>query len=165
MVTLHLETLNSLPALERSWESKGQTKNRFEMDIAEFRDLPVNASTKRGIERQRDRSRSKSPNIPNMTTFKGTESPNWEAFINQFERTAGRREWSDNKRLCRLLDCLGVVHWNMPVNTIKKYLKSGFSTKEAPVVARRQLTFLKQHDNETIEEFSQRVFSLTIDAY
>jgi hypothetical protein len=50
-------------------------------------------------------------------------------------------------------------------NTLKKYLKRRFSTKEAPIVARRQLPFLKQQEHESLEEFSQRVYSLTLDAY
>lgn len=108
-----------------------------------------------------------------MATFKGTDSPNWEAFIYQFERTAGRRQWSDNKKLCRLLDCLGDVaseyshrvNVHNDYNTLKKYLKRRFSTTEAQVVARRQLPFLKPHENEAMEEFSQRVYSLTLDAY
>lgn len=83
-------------------------RSHLNMDIPEFRDLLVNASTDHGNDRQRDRSRSKSPDVPKIATFKGTDSPNWEAFIYQFERTA-RRQWSDNKKLCRLLDCLGDV--------------------------------------------------------
>ena len=159
---------------ERGHESRrDRSRSHLNMNIPEFRDLPVNVRTEHGNERQRDRSRSKSPNIPKMATFKGTDSPNWEAFIYQFERTAGRRQWSDNKKLCRLLDCLGDValEYARRVNvhndyhTLKKYLKRRFSTKEAPVVARRQLPFLKQHENETMEEFSQRVYSLTLDAY
>lgn len=65
----------------------------------------------------------------------------------------------------RALEYARRVNVHNDYHTLKQYLKRWFSTKEAPVVARRQLTFLKQHDNETIEEFSQRVLSLTLDAY
>lgn len=46
------------------------------MDIQEFHDLPVNASTEHGNERQRGRgrSRSKSPSIPKKATYKVTDS-------------------------------------------------------------------------------------------
>jgi hypothetical protein len=50
-------------------------------------------------------------------------------------------------------------------NTLKKYFKRRFSTKEAPIVACRQLTFLKQQEHKSLEDFSQRVYSLTLDAY
>lgn len=57
-----------------------------------------------------------------------------------------------------LLDCLGdvVLKYVRRVSvyndyhTLKKYLEKGFSTNEAPIVARRQLPFLKQLDNERI---------------
>jgi hypothetical protein len=44
-------------------------------------------------------------------------------------------------------------------------LKRRFRTKEAPVVARRQLLFLRQREHEPLEEFSQGVYPLTVDAY
>ena len=59
----------------------------------------------------------------------------------KFERTAARRQWSNDKKLSRLLDRLGDVALEyahrVNDNTLKKYPKKRFSTKEAPVVARR----------------------------
>lgn len=46
-----------------------------------------------------------------------------------------------------------------------KYLKRRFSTAGAPIVARRQLPFLKQHENESIEELYQRANLLTLNVY
>lgn len=43
---------------------RDRLRSNLNMDIPEFRDLPVNASTEHGNERQRDRSRIKSPNVP-----------------------------------------------------------------------------------------------------
>uniref|UniRef100_A0A8W8ILT8 Uncharacterized protein n=1 Tax=Magallana gigas TaxID=29159 RepID=A0A8W8ILT8_MAGGI len=57
----------------------------------------------------RSRSRSKSPQRQKMPVFKGSDSPNWESFIYQFERIAAHRGWSANKKAFRLLDCLGDV--------------------------------------------------------
>lgn len=53
-------------------------RSYLNMDIPEFCNLPVNASTEHGNERQGDRSRSKRPNVPKMATFKGTDSPVWK---------------------------------------------------------------------------------------
>ena len=160
--------------------SKRRKRNQYrstsssssDIDVSEFQGSSVNTNEHSG-ERCRGRSRSKSPTAPKMSIFKGTDSPSWEAFIYQFERTAARRQWSNDKKLSRLLDCLGDValeythrvNAHNEYNTLKKYLKRRFSTKEAPVVARRQLPFLKQQEHETLEEFSQRVYSLTLDAY
>lgn len=46
----------------------------------------------------RSRSRSKSPQIQKMPVFKGSDSPNWESFIYQFERVAAHIGWSANKK-------------------------------------------------------------------
>lgn len=56
-----------------------KSRSHLNMDNSEFLDFPVNPITEHGNERQRDRSRSKSPNVPKMATFKRTESPNREA--------------------------------------------------------------------------------------
>jgi len=44
-------------------------------------------------------------------------------------------------------------------------MKSQFSTKEAPMSARRQLYYTRQQEGETIEEFAQRVYFITMDGY
>lgn len=54
----------------------------------------------------RRRSRSKSPQMQKVPVLKGSDSPNWESFIYQFERVAAQRRWSATKKAYRLLDCL-----------------------------------------------------------
>lgn len=66
-----------------SWESKGKSRSHLNMDNSEFLDFPVNPITEHGNESQRDRSRSRSPNVPKMATFKRTESPNREACLGE----------------------------------------------------------------------------------
>jgi hypothetical protein len=44
-----------------------------------------------------------------------------------------------------------------------KKMSRRFSTKEAPISARRQLQFVREKEDETFEEFSQRVHFLTMD--
>lgn len=121
----------------------------------------------------RSRSRSKSPQIQTMPVFKGSDSPNWESFIYQFERVAAHRGWSANKKAFRLLDCLGDValeyarrvNKNGDYKDLKRHLKQRFSRKEVPILARRQLPFTKQLENENVEEFAQRVYFLVLDGY
>jgi hypothetical protein len=40
-----------------------------------------------------------------------------------------------------------------------------FSTKEAPVSARRQLQFMRQQESEPLEEFSQRIYFMALDGF
>lgn len=119
------------------------------------------------------RSRSKSPQVQKMPIFKGTDSPNWESFIYQFERIAAHRGWSVRKKSFRLLDCLGdialeyarKVNQNGDYGDMKRQLKHRFSRKEEPILARRQLPFTRQLENENVEEFAQRVYFLALDGY
>ena len=121
----------------------------------------------------RSRSRSKSPQLHKLPVFKGTESPNWESFIYQFERIAAHRGWPAHKKTFRLLDCLSDValeyarriNQNGDYKDLKRQLKQRFSRKEVPVLARRQLPFTKQYENEGVEEFAQRVYFLALDGY
>jgi hypothetical protein len=125
------------------------------------------------VEMSRSRSRSKSPQLHKPPVFKGTESPNWESFIYQFERIAAHRGWSVHKKTFRLLDCLSDValeyarriNQNGDYKDLKRQLKQRFSRKEVPVLARRQLPFTKQYENEGVEEFAQRVYFLVLDGY
>ena len=48
---------------------------------------------------------------------------------------------------------------------MKRKLAKRFGVKDAPITVRRQLQFLKQEDNETLEEFSQRFHFLVMDGY
>ncbi|CAC5386357.1 unnamed protein product [Mytilus coruscus] len=84
------------------------------------------------------RDRSRSPQLSKMQIFNGRGSITWEAFIYQFERTTGRRQWENKKKVCRLLDCLADValEYAPKVNTdddskaLRKALKQRFSKKD-----------------------------------
>ena len=75
--------------------------------------------------------------------------------------------------MCRLLDCLTDValEYARKVNTDDDYkslrgaLKQRFSKKDEPVSARRQLQYVKQFDDETLEEFAERVHFPVMDGY
>jgi hypothetical protein len=121
----------------------------------------------------RNRSRSKSPRLYKLPVFKGTESPNWESFIYQFEGIAAHREWSIHKKTFRLQDCLSDlaleyarrVNQNGDYKDLKRHLKRRFSIKEVPPLACRQLLFTKQHEKGSVDKFAQRVYFLVLDGY
>jgi hypothetical protein len=57
------------------------------------------------------------------------------------------------------------VNQNGDYKDLKRQLKQRFSRKEVPVLARRQLPFTKQYENEGVEKFAQRVYFLALDSY
>ena len=119
----------------------------------------------------RHERRQRSPPMPKMTVFKGDKT--WDSFIFQFERVADRCGWSSRKQAEKLVDCLGgkaleyvrELQLEEDYKRMKRKLAKRFGVKDAPITVRRQLQFLKQEDNETLEEFSQRVHFLVMDGY
>lgn len=118
------------------------------------------------------RRRSRSPLPPKMQTFGGDTKDNWEAFILQFERTAKESSWRESKKLRKLYQCLtGVASLYANKMNVTGYkdlrslLKRRFSKKEEASTARRMLRSIRQKEDESLEEFSQRVYFLADDAY
>ena len=109
--------------------------------------------------------------MPKMTVFKGDKT--WDSFIFQFERVADRCGWSSRKQAEKLVDCLGgkaleyvrELRLEEDFTRMKRKLAKRFGVKDAPITVRRQLQFLKQEENESLEEFSQRVHFLVMDGY
>ncbi|CAC5424247.1 unnamed protein product [Mytilus coruscus] len=108
-----------------------------------------------------------------MTIFDEIKSTSWESFIYQSDRTATRRRWSNRRKIGRLLDCLKdtALEYARKVNkdddyeSLKKKLKRRFSKKPEPVTARRQLQYVKQQENESLEDFSHQVYVIAMDGY
>lgn len=48
---------------------------------------------------------------------------------------------------------------------IKKEISRRFNTKDNPISARRKLQYIRQHEDERLQEFAQRVHFITIDGY
>ena len=119
------------------------------------------------------RGRSKSPQHPKISTFDGTGKPSWESFIYQFERTANRRHWRNKRKTGRLLDCLKdialeyarKVNKNDDYDSLRKKMKRRFNKKPEPVTARRQLQYVRQQVNESLEDFAHKVYVLALDGY
>lgn len=121
---------------------------------------------------RKNKKRSRSPPVPKMRTFNGEGGEDWETFIHQFERVAHDREWGEEKKLAKFLDCLSGVAakyaFRIKANKwkkIKSEMKRRFSVKEDPASARRQLVYMRQNEGESLEEFSQRVYFMALDGY
>lgn len=173
------ETEHSVERQSRSREKKGkiytgirQRSNSSSSDSSGDKSYLWTEDSENERPRQ---SRSKSPQTPKMSTFTGSGTPTWESFIFQFERTAGRRRWNKKTKINRLLDCLRddaleyarkayQQHYG-DYDTLRKEMKGRFSKKEAPMSARRQLYYTRQQEGETIEEFAQRAYFITMDGY
>lgn len=115
--------------------------------------------------------RARSPYMPKMVTFNG--SGNWESFIYQFERISQRCEWRPSRKRERLLDCLAdqALDYIQKRGTyggyedLKEALAQRFMNKDTASLARKQLHSVRQREDETLEEFSQRVHFLAMDGH
>jgi hypothetical protein len=97
---------------------------------------------------------------------------NWTTFVFQFERFARWYEWSEQKKAEKLVDCLSdkVLEYAVRLDLegyvdLKKNLARRFERKDAPAVARRKLSYIRQDESEAPEEFSQRVYFLSWDTH
>ena len=107
-----------------------------------------------------------------MNAFSGSEADNWDAFILQFRRLAKDRRWKEKKKLSNLYRCLtgaASLYANRlnctTYKALRKELKNRFSKAEEPTTARKKLKQIKQNEGETLEEFSQRVYFICLDAF
>lgn len=104
-------------------------------------------------------------------TYKGKGS--WEAFIFQFDRTAGRCHWTANRKREKLLDCLEddaltyIQKQGAPptYDELRALMAQRFMSPDSASVARKQLHLAKQREDESLEAFSQRVHFLTLDGH
>ena len=158
---------------EGQTKSRGRSRKRWQYDSSSSDDesLERESSRWKGTDTE-TRDRSRSPQPPKMPVFTGKGGLSWEGFIYQFERTANRRDWEDKKKICRFLDCLSEValEYARRAHTstyaeLRKYMKQRFSKKEEASAARRQLQFVKQQEQESLEEFAERVQFLTMDGF
>lgn len=107
-----------------------------------------------------------------MNTFRGDGTISWDTFITQFERLAERKDWSKRKRTDKLLGCLErpALEYVCKLKLekyrhIKKEMSRRFNNKDNPISARRKLQFIKQYEDESLQEFAQRIHFITIDGY
>lgn len=120
---------------------------------------------------RRHKHKSRSP-TSKMSTFSGDGKISWDTFITQFERLAERHEWGKRKKSDKLLSCLEGLALEYvcklkldKYRDIKKEMSRRFNTKDNPISARRKLQYIRQHEDERLQEFAQRVHFITIDGY
>lgn len=175
----HSKFRSSRPTLHESSDSDDSSKDHQdyglhqsdECDESSHDSNHSSCDSDRGHRRRRKRSRS--PQLPKMSSFAGEgKENNWEAFILQFERVAKSRRWSERKKMRRIHSCLSgaaSVYANRldctSYKQLRKELKQRYSTLEEPALARRQLRSIRQREDESLADFSQRVFLMSMDAY
>ena len=120
------------------------------------------------------RRRHQSPPLRKPQIFEG-KNGEWDSFIFQFRRTARYYGWSQREKAERLLASL----WGKAVDFIMKNprevqdeygalrdaLAWHFGKREHPTSARRQLSYLRQEERESLEDFADRVLTKVIEAY
>ena len=118
--------------------------------------------------------RSRSPPVPKMQEFHG-ESAKWISFKFQFEQAARSFRWDDKTKLDRLVACLRnkAVEFvqRRPKSTLKDYkklmkeLQRRYGQKDPPSTSRRQLSYVKQEENEDLDDYAERVHQLVLDGF
>lgn len=107
-----------------------------------------------------------------MNTFRGDGTISWDTFITEFERLAEKKDRSTKKRTDKLLGCLEGSAlenvWKLKLEKyrhIKREMSRRLNNKDNPISARRKRQFIKQYEDESLQEFAQRVHFITIDGY
>ena len=140
-------------------ETRGRSRNRRRRDKQSAADS--------------DSSLSRSPAPPKMERFSGDPTKlSWTSFMARFVRTAERRGWSERKKMDRLFDCLSekaLEYANRSkaetYEALRRELDLRFDLKDAPVAARQRLHVVRQEDEESLEDFLQRVLTITMDGF
>ena len=112
--------------------------------------------------------------MPQMYTFNGTLD-RWQGFISNFKFNAKRYRWPDKVRLENLRSCLRdkavefvnkrPKHVRSDYRKVLKDLGRRYSLKEPASSVSRSLFVVRQEEQESIEEFADRVYALTLDGY
>ena len=111
--------------------------------------------------------------FPKVTPYDG--STDFHAFAAKFEIIAKCCQWDDQNKLLHLvsaltgkaLDCYA---WQEPevmnnYTLVKDQLMKMFGKIKDPIIQRAELAAMRQRDEETIEEFGQRVRQIATRAY
>jgi hypothetical protein len=116
--------------------------------------------------------KSSSPVRRKMPAFSGSSKEDWDNIIFQFKRIAKRHQWDKDEKYDRLFDCLTdkALSYAIKVKAkdykqLKSHLTQRFRRDAPPTVARREINAYRQNEDESIEDYSQRVLSTTNDAY
>ena len=149
-------------------------------DILSDSDLDLSESVESSPVREKSRSRSttrsdfrRRSRSPKLPFFHG-DKDKWLAFILSFTTVAKNAHWSSHKRFRKLSSCLRdkalLYVKRQPKEDRGSYrdllriLHWRYGQKQPPATYRRQLSFLKQ-DDEEVDDFADSVYELALDAY
>jgi hypothetical protein len=101
-----------------------------------------------------------SPISLKLSTYDGKTE--WKPYIIQFNHIAQQYSWTESEKFDRLVQCLKDQALNFfssrsEVVQDNFILKERFDQKDPPHVIRKQMQEIMQHDEETIEEFAERI--------
>ena len=154
-----------------SSESSTSSSESSDRSVGDWRKVGRGRSIRSRHSPQRHH-RGRSPQMPKMATYDGDST--WNAFLFQFKRTAKRYGWSKSTKLDRLMMCLRgkavdfVKTRPKRVTTnfkrLVRHMTKRFGRHDPPITARRQLYSAKQKEDETLEEFADRIMELAVDA-
>ena len=124
--------------------------------------------------RARHHRRQRSPPAPKMNTFSG-DPKEWRPFMYQFSQVAKNYQWSRRMRLQRLSESMrdkAVTYMHsLPYATrsdykeLKKALNRRYGQRDPPSYARRKAFTIKQLEQESIEDFSDRALRIVMDGF
>ena len=121
-----------------------------------------------------DKRKSMDPAPPRMSTFDG-EGRTWRAFKIQFREYSRIYKWNTQTRLDRLMASLRGKALlfigkkdrseRRDYKKLMKSLERRYGLEELPSNHRKQLLVASQESTETLEDFAERVYTLTTDGY
>ena len=120
------------------------------------------------------RRRRKSLPLPKPQMFSG-KAGEWNSFIFQFAKTARYYGWDQHDKADRLLASLRGKAVDFirkkpsevqdDYRTLRDTLEQRFGKLEHPTAARRQLSYVRQEEGESIEEFADRILTKVNEVY
>lgn len=134
----------------------------------------TSVGSRRDEGRRHGSRRGNRPPPPKMETFCG-ESHKWKSFKFLFKQTAKIHKWNSRTKLERLMACLrdqALEYVRTRPSSVQrvykrlmKSLTKRYGQTEPPSSYRKQLYVLKQEESESLDDFADRVYVLTMDGY
>ena len=131
-------------------------------------------SARHSTRKHKERRRPRSPPAPKLPTFTGATGT-WQSFSFQFKEIASMHQWSKRTRLERLMSCLSdkAVKFverlkkdeRREYGPLFKALSKRFGKCDPPSTLRKQITTAVQGSDESLEEWADRIWALTLDGF
>ena len=135
---------------------------------------PSSSSSRSPSSGSSGRSRHRSLPLPKSQVFAGKKRE-WNGFIFQFHKTARYFGWSQHDKVDRLLASLRgkAIDFIMSkprevqddYQPLKDALEVRFGKMEHPTSARRQLSYLRQEEGQSLENYADKLLSKVTEAY